>query len=237
VTLLGPPRTAASDSNPSFERVVVETTGLADPAAGLLHAALRARRPKHHYELECIVTTVDRTRPSARGIIFRQAGRPTRSPYEDDPRSRRVLAADASRSSNPAARVLEASFGNVDRFLFAPAEHTRDRGFRPRRRHAGAAVTIVIRTIQATDGVRIWLTCLLLGARPDSSSSKGSSTSGALDRLLLNGVQHVRPSSVASRCLAVPRPPLAPRPPSVLAWSGHDLERSLAAFNAAAVPA
>jgi len=45
-------------SIPAFNRVLVETTGLADPAP-IIHTLMNNSFVRHHFKLDCIITTVD----------------------------------------------------------------------------------------------------------------------------------------------------------------------------------
>ena len=138
---------------------------------------------------------------------------------------------------NPAARVLEASFGDVDPdVLFAPAAHPREvavPGTDAVHLHDEVrAVTIVIDEPLDWTAFGIWLTMLLQARGSEIFRVKGLLDVGAAGPLLLNGVQHVV------------------HPPVHLdAWPDDDrrsrlvfigvgleraqLERSLAAFNRA----
>ena len=75
---------------PPFRRVVVETTGLADPAP-ILYTLLSEPVVKHHFRLERVIATVDaRARPARAGVG--QAGgrrRPARR-HEDGSGGRRA---------------------------------------------------------------------------------------------------------------------------------------------------
>jgi len=57
---------------PAFTRVVVESTGLADPAP-VVYTLLSEPVVKHHYELESIITTVDAQHGLSREESLRQA--------------------------------------------------------------------------------------------------------------------------------------------------------------------
>src|SRR5262249_45438345 len=98
---------------PAFRRVVVETTGLADPGP-IVYTLLSEPVVRHHYALETVVTTVDAQHGLREPESVKQAAAAdtlvvTKTDVADAGSVRRVLA-----GLNPAARVLEASFGDVD---------------------------------------------------------------------------------------------------------------------------
>jgi G3E family GTPase len=108
---------------PHFERVVIETTGLADPAP-ILHTIVAEPVVRNHFRVDRVVATIDAVGGASNLDSYGEA-------------LRQVAAADhvimtkldlatpgvteelkaRLRSINPAATVVEASFGNID---FAP---------------------------------------------------------------------------------------------------------------------
>src|SRR5215217_6125635 len=108
---------------PHFERVVIETTGLADPAP-ILHTIVAEPIVRNHFRVDRVVATIDAVSGASNLDSYGEA-------------LRQVAAADhvimtkldlatpgvteelkaRLRSINPAATVVEASFGNID---FAP---------------------------------------------------------------------------------------------------------------------
>ena len=97
---------------PAFRRVVVETTGLADPAPVVYTLALRAGR-QAPLRARGVVTTVD----AQHGLAPRrvgQAGRGRRHARRDEGRlgaAGDVLRSSGLRALNPAARVRRGAFG------------------------------------------------------------------------------------------------------------------------------
>ena len=224
---------------PAFRRVVVETTGLADPAP-VVYTLLSEPVVKHHYELESVIATVDAQHGLVREESLRQAAAAdtlvvTKSDLAPPSSLQRRLA-----RLNPAARVLEASFGDVEPdVLFAPAEY-------PRRVADGEAeldtahlhddvraVTIVVDDPLDWTAFGIWLTMLLQARGSQIFRVKGLLDVGATGPLLLNGVQHVVHPPVHLDAW----PDEDRRSRLVFIGVGldrADLERSLAAFNRAA---
>ncbi len=108
---------------PRFGRVVIETTGLADPAP-ILHTIVAEPVVRNHFRVERVVTTIDAVKGTSNLDTYGEA-------------LRQVAAADhlivtkldlatpevtenlkaRLRSINPAAAVVDASFGSID---FAP---------------------------------------------------------------------------------------------------------------------
>jgi G3E family GTPase len=178
---------------PPFRRVVVETTGLADPAP-ILYTLVSEPVVKSHYELERVIATVDAQHGLRGPEGLKQAAAAdrlvvTKGDLADPGPVERRLAA-----LNPAAEVLEASFGDVSpELLFGGPERE------PRE--------LVLDEHAHTDGVRahslvfeeqldwtafgVWLTMLLAARGSDVLRVKGLLNVGGSGPLLLNGVQHV----------------------------------------------
>jgi G3E family GTPase len=223
---------------PAFERVVVETTGLADPAP-VVYTLLSEPVVKHHYELACIVTTVDAQHGLRREESFRQAAAADTLVLTKTDLGSAVSLAERLAQLNPAARVLEASFGNVEPdVLFAPAEHPREVAASAAAAGHGEvrAVTIVVDETLDWTAFGIWLTMLLQARGSEIFRVKGLLDVGAPGPLLLNGVQHVVHPPV--HLDAWPDSDRRSRLVFIgLGLERNELERSLAAFNAAAVHA
>jgi G3E family GTPase len=179
---------------PPFRRVVVETTGIADPAP-ILYTLLAEPAVKHRFVLESLVATVDAVHGLGRPESVKQAAVAdalvvTKADLADPGALEERLAA-----LNPTAPVVRASFGAVHPdALFAPRE--RDprelEAPAPDHVHADEVTSFVLLRDGELDWTAfgIWLT-MLLGARgSDVLRVKGLLNVGGPGPLLLNGVQH-----------------------------------------------
>jgi G3E family GTPase len=227
---------------PPFRRVLVETTGLADPAP-VLNTLLAEPVVQHHFEPGAVIVTVDAVNGSAQ--------------LEREPESlKQVLVADRLvvtktdlaerkaidglqellRGLNPAADLLEASFGEADpAFLLSPG-NVDPRHIRlpeaPRHAHVHPFTLFIDRPVNWT-AFGIWLTMLLGSRGTDVLRVKGLLDVGAVGPVVLNSVQHVvhppehldawPDSDRRSRLVFIAR-----------GIQKRDVEESLAAFDAAA---
>jgi G3E family GTPase len=178
---------------PPFRRVVVETTGLADPAP-ILYTLLSEPVVKHHFRLERVIATVD----AVNGLL--------------EPESvRQVAAADtvvvtktdldgagdvrpALERLNPTASVFEVSFGDVEpATLFAtPGTDLRSVPASSAPDHSDVQACVLFLDEELDWGAfGIWLTMLLQSRGEDVLRVKGLLNVGGPGPLLLNGVQHV----------------------------------------------
>ncbi len=222
---------------PQFGRVVVETTGLADPAP-ILYTLLTDPVVKHHYELERVITTVDAQHGLRGEESVRQAAAAdrlvvTKADLEDP-----VAVAADLRRLNPGADQLVAVLGDLSPDeLFAGAERDpRDLVFDESHSHAGDVRALCLTLGEPIDWTAfgIWLTMLLHARGQDVLRVKGLLDVGAEGPLLINGVQHVvhPPEHLQSwpdedrrsRIVFIGR-----------GFTREELESSLAAFNRAAL--
>jgi len=121
--------------DPRVRTCVVGPQG-AEPAPVALHDAIRAPSSTHSSSSASSPPSMRRTAFGARKSQ-QAAARRHASSCRRRIAAQRSLVGGTRAQLNPAARVLEASFGNVEAgdVLFAPAEHPRrSRGFRRRRR-------------------------------------------------------------------------------------------------------
>lgn len=185
---------------PPFRRVVLETTGLADPAPILATLAHDQVVP-HHFRLDRVVTTVD----AATGLAasarepewLRQVAVADRLVVtKTDLSSREDVEALEARLArlNPLAPVLEAVHGVLDpaallggEDLERPpaelAEAPHDHGVR--------ALAVVLDEPLDWTSFGVWLTMLLHARGRDVLRVKGLLDVGGDGPLLVNGVQHV----------------------------------------------
>jgi G3E family GTPase len=221
---------------PAFGRVVIETTGVADPAP-ILYTLLGDQVVKHHFELERVVTTVDAQHGLRGEESVKQAAAAdrlvvTKTDLADPAAVEREL-----RRLNPAADVLEAALGDVSPdALFGGGERDpRDLVFDDAHAHAGdvRAVSLIFDEPLDWTAFGVWLTMLLQARGNDVLRVKGLLNVGAEGPLLINGVQHVvhAPEHLSawpdddrrSRIVFIGR-----------GFTGEELERSLSAFSRAA---
>jgi G3E family GTPase len=220
---------------PPFRRVVVETTGLADPAP-ILYTLLSEPVVKHHFRLERVIATVDAVHGLRAPESVKQAVAADRLVVT---KTDVVEAGELERSLarlNPTAEVLEATFGEVEpAALFGG----RDRDLRELpvdgHPHEGdvRACCLFLEDQLDWGAFGIWLTMLLQSRGNDVLRVKGLLNVGGPGPLLLNGVQHVvhPPEHLdswpdedrRSRIVFIGRE-----------LDGDELRRSLAAFNCAA---
>jgi G3E family GTPase len=185
-----------------FRRVVVETTGLAEPAP-ILATLLSEPALKHRYRPEVVVTTVDAVHGARtldrHEVSIRQAAAADRivvtkpdlvEPKDVDALVRRL------RELNPTAAVTTASFGEVaPRTLFAGPSKTRQAAsvpsLEPNGHHGDIhAVTVILDRPLDWTGFGIWLTMLLQARGSDILRVKGLVDAGGPGPVVLNGVQH-----------------------------------------------
>jgi G3E family GTPase len=220
---------------PPFTRVVVETTGLADPAP-IVYTLAAEPVVRHHYVLDGVVATVDARHGLTGPESVKQAA------VADVIVVTKVDVADPCavearvRRLNPAAEIVEAAFGDVepDRLFGRPSRDPRELRLEPHA-HAEEIASFCLFLDEELDWTAfgIWLTMLLQARGGDLLRVKGLLNVGGPGPLLLNGVQHVvhPPQHLDSWEDADRR--------SRLVFIGRgiergDVERSLLAFNRAA---
>lgn len=222
---------------PEFQRVVVETTGLADPVP-IVYTLLSEPVVKHHFRLERVVTTVDAQQGLWHAESVKQAAVADRLVVTKvDSADPAPLRAELHRL-NPTAEILESSFGDVTpEQLFGGAERDpRELDFddTPAHDHEVRALCLVFDTTLDWTAFGVWLTMLLQARGEGVLRVKGLLDVGSDGPLLINGVQHVvhppehlpawPDTDRTSRLVFIGR-----------GFTGEELERSLAAFNRAAV--
>jgi len=178
---------------PDFRRVVVETTGLADPAP-IVYTLAAEPVVRHHFELDGIVATVDALNGLVEPESVKQAAVAdvvvvTKADVADpDDAVERV------RALNPGADVVEASFGEIEpaRLFGRPRRDPRDFPA-DGHVHEGGIASFCLFLDEPVDWTAfgIWLTMLLQARGSDLLRVKGLLNVGGEGPLLLNGVQHV----------------------------------------------
>jgi G3E family GTPase len=178
---------------PPFRRVVVETTGLADPAP-ILSTLVSEPVVKNHFELEHVITTVDALYGLQGEESVRQATAADRLVVTKGDLAEPGPLVEELSALNPVAEVLSVSFGDVDPGLLFGGDprHPRELTLEPHAHHDGIQAHGVVLGEQldwAAFGV--WLTMLLASRGNDILRVKGLLDVGAPGPVVLNGVQHV----------------------------------------------
>lgn len=228
---------------PAFRRVLVETTGLADPAP-ILNTLLAEPVVRHHFEPGTVLATVDavnglgqleREQETVKQVVVADRLIVTKTDVADRDDVTRLV--DRLRALNPAAELLEVSFGEVDPAALLAAGNGDPRELRipegpP---HGGDLHPFVLFLERPVDWTAfgVWLTMLLRARGNDVLRVKGLLDVGAAGPVVLNGVQHVvhPPEHLdawpdrdrRSRVVFIAR-----------GIQKHEVEASLAAFDAAA---
>jgi G3E family GTPase len=190
----------ATGEVPPFSRVVVETTGLADPAP-IVNTILTEPLLRHHYRLEAVVTTVDAMHAEAEAEREHEWARQTAAAdrlcvTKTDVAEPEAVAALERRLAvaNPLAQVLRTPLGEADAAtVLAPVPHD-PRGLLDETHAHGAGVSSVALVLdRPVDWIAfgIWLTMLLQARGGDLLRVKGLLNVGGPGPVLLNGVQHV----------------------------------------------
>jgi G3E family GTPase len=220
---------------PPFTRVVVETTGLANPSP-IVYTLLSAPIVKHQYRLEAVVTTVDAQHGLRHEESVSQAAVADRLVVTKTDLADPAPVSARLRRLNPAAPIIESVFGDVPpSALFGGGERDpRDLVYddSPAHEHEVRALCLTFDEPLDWTAFGIWLTMLLQARGEDVLRVKGLLNVGTAGPLVLNGVQHV-----------VHPPEHLPEWPdedrsSRVVFIGRGieqaaLERSLAAFNRA----
>jgi G3E family GTPase len=202
---------------PRLKRVVIETTGLADPAP-ILFTVVTDPMLQHHFRVESVVTTVDavngplhldRHPESEKQVVIADEIIVTKTDLVSPDTVVPLLA--RLQAINPTAPITTAVFGNIDprRRLWpgdgsppetrlasasqlttlSPALDTAG----ARRHHAGEIRSLALSFAQPLDWIAfsVWLSMLLHARGEDVLRVKGFLNVGASGPVVLNGVQHI----------------------------------------------
>lgn len=189
----------ATGEIPPFTRVVVETTGVADPAP-IVATLVSEPLVRHQYALESVIATVDaqhglRGDESERQVAAADVLVVTKSDIADPAEVERALA-----TLNPVASVVRAVQGDVDpALLLGPRRAARvdSRRASAVRGHAHGHEDEVVAVSLALDGTvdwlgfGVWLTMLLHARGREILRVKGLLDVGGEGPLLIDAVQHV----------------------------------------------
>jgi G3E family GTPase len=183
---------------PPFRRVVVETTGVADPTP-IVATLLSEPLVRHHYELESVVATVDGVHGLRGSESIKQvavADRLVLTKADLVPAAETAeLEAELARI-NPAAPLRQAAFGEVElEWLFERAQRD-PRELEHHDSHAHGAhdhdVQSCVLFLDEVDWTAfgLWLTMLLQARGRDILRVKGFVNVGGEGPVLVNCVQH-----------------------------------------------
>lgn len=183
---------------PPFNRVVVETTGVADPVP-IVMTLLSDPLVRHHYELESVVATVDgvhglRGPESVKQVAVADRLVLTKADVAD-PETRADLEAQLAQL-NPTAQVRAAAFGEVapDWLFDGAVRDPRDLELAPDdgHREPGHDVRSCVLFLDEVDWTAfgLWLTMLLQARGQDILRVKGLLNVGGDGPVLVSCVQH-----------------------------------------------
>lgn len=185
---------------PSFRRVVVETTGVADPTP-IVSTLLTEPLLRHHVSLDGVIATVDAMHGLRGAESVKQAAiADVLVVTKTDLADAGTVTAELGRL-NPLGEVLEAVHGDLepallfDRTSRASVEHHPSNSLlqAPDHRHGDDVHAVSLTYGEPLDWLDfgVWLTMLLHARGQDILRVKGLVDIGADGPLLLNAVQHV----------------------------------------------
>ena len=187
---------------PRLDRVVVETTGLADPAP-ILHTVFMDPVLQHHFSVDLVLTTVDavngdlhldRNPESVKQISAADKIVVTKTDAAE-PEAVRALISRLG-AINPSARVFEAAFGEMDADeLFRQdggVSHAVTGRAAVEPHDVGETHSVSLTFDGAVDWTAfgIWLSMLLHSRGEDVLRVKGLLDVGEAGAVVVNGVQH-----------------------------------------------
>lgn len=189
---------------PRLDRVVIETTGLADPAP-ILHTIYADPVLQHHFAVDLVLTTVDavngelhldRNPESVKQVAAADKVVVTKTDIAEPGAARGVLS--RLDNMNPSARIFEAAFGEVDvDELFRPdgaGARAPSLAADPDELHdTGETHSVSVTFDGAIDWTAfgIWFSMLLNARGEDVLRVKGLLDVGEAGPVVLNGVQHI----------------------------------------------
>ena len=188
---------------PSLDRVVVETTGLADPSP-ILFTIFSHPVLQHHYYVDLVISTVDavngelhldRNPESSKQIAASDIVVLTKTDIAQTGAVDRVYG--RLLALNPCARVIEASFGEVDPVeVFSPPPSPVPFRINPAvgdGRHVSRIHSTSVTFEGSVDWAAfgVWFSMLLHARGENVLRVKGLLDVGEEGPVLLNGVQHV----------------------------------------------
>jgi G3E family GTPase len=187
---------------PRLDRVVVETTGLADPAP-ILHTVFADPVLQHHFSVELVLATVDavngdlhldRNPESVKQVAAADRVVVTKTDVAEPEAVRALLS--RLRAINPSATFLEAAFGEVEvDELLRPGDglaRVVGAAGAPAPHDVGEVHSVSVTFEGAIDWTAfgIWLSMLLHARGEDVLRVKGLLDVGGAGPVVVNGVQH-----------------------------------------------
>lgn len=182
---------------PHFRRVVIETSGVAEPAP-IVHTLLTDPLLPHHYSLDSIVATVDgehglRGHEALQQVAAADTIVITKADVAE-PAALESLEAELVRL-NPTARTVRASFGEIEPelLLAASPNDVREAPAAANGHHPGHDIEAVVLTLDRSidwTAFGIWLTMLLHARGSEILRIKGLLDTGGEGPLLVDCVQH-----------------------------------------------
>jgi G3E family GTPase len=191
---------------PRLDRVVIETTGLADPAP-ILHTVFADPVLQHHFSVDLVLTTVDavngnlhldRNPESVKQVTATDKIVVTKTDMAEPSSVKRLIS--RLDTINPSARVIEAAFGEVEvEELFRPSgagTHAAPAFLagEPGDPHVvGETYSVSVTFDGSIDWTAfgIWFSMLLHARGEDVLRVKGLLDVGETGPVVLNGVQHI----------------------------------------------
>jgi G3E family GTPase len=191
---------------PRLDRVVIETTGLADPAP-ILYTIFTDPVLQHHFSVDLVITTVDavngflhldRNPESVKQVAAADKIIVTKTDIAE-PSSVRGLRSRLG-AMNPSARILEAAFGGVDvdelfrsgdagtRMVPTPLAGEPDELHDVGETHS---VSVTFHGSIDWTAFGLWFSMLLHARGEDVLRVKGLLDVGETGPVVLNGVQHI----------------------------------------------
>ncbi len=187
---------------PRLDRVVVETTGLADPAP-ILHTVFADPVLQHHFSMDLVLVTVDavngdlhldRNPESVKQVAAADKVVVTKTDVAEPEAVRALLS--RLRAINPSATFLEAAFGEVEvDELLRPGDglaRVVGAAGAPAPHDVGEVHSVSVTFEGAIDWTAfgIWLSMLLHARGEDVLRVKGLLDVGGAGPVVVNGVQH-----------------------------------------------
>jgi G3E family GTPase len=187
---------------PHLHRVVVETTGVADPAP-ILHTIFADPVLQHHFSVDLVLTTVDaingdlhldRNPESVKQVTAADKIVVTKTDVAEPVAVRSLLSRLAA--INPSARILEAAFGEIDVGELFRVGDTPARVIRAplagEPHDVGETYSVSLTFDGSVDWTAfgIWLSMLLHARGEDVLRVKGLLDVGEAGPVVVNGVQH-----------------------------------------------